>query len=91
MTNNLSIQDVLFFPQMKPEKAADTGDPDDKFIELGIPPEWVEVIRKIGLKKVKDLKDVKAGKFFNDLCSFNKKNKLGLSNPSSEEVTKWVS
>lgn len=91
MTNNLSIQDVLFFPQMKPEKAADAGDPDEKFVELGIPAEWVEVIRKVGLKKVKDLKDVKAGKFFNDICSFNKKNKLGLSNPSMEEVTKWLS
>lgn len=91
MTNNLSIQDVLFFPQMKPEKAAESGDPDEKFLELGVPVEWIEVIRKIGLKKVKDLKDVKAGKFFNDICSFNKKNKLGLSNPSMEEVTKWLS
>lgn len=91
MTNNLSIQDVLFFPQMKPEKNADAGDPDEKFIELGIPAEWVDVIRKIGLKKVKELKDVKAGKFFNDICGFNKKNKLGLSNPSMEDVTKWLS
>ncbi|OFX57370.1 MAG: lysine--tRNA ligase [Bacteroidetes bacterium GWB2_41_8] len=91
MTNNLSIQDVLFFPQMKPEKNADASDPDEKFIELGIPAEWIEVIRKIGLKKVKELKEVKAGKFFNDICGFNKKNKLGLSNPSLEEVNKWLS
>lgn len=91
MTNNLSIQDVLFFPQMKPEKNADASDPDEKFVELGIPLEWIEVIRKIGLKKVKELKEVKAGKFFNDICGFNKKNKLGLSNPSLEEVNKWLS
>ena len=91
MTNNLSIQDVLFFPQMKPEKNSDASDPDEKFIEEGIPAEWVEVIRKIGLKKVKELKEVKAGKFFNDICGFNKKNKLGLSNPSLEEVNKWLS
>ncbi len=91
MTNNLSIQDVLFFPQMKPEKNADASDPDEKFVELGIPVEWIEVIRKIGLKKVKELKEVKAGKFFNDICGFNKKNKLGLSNPSLEEVNKWLS
>ena len=91
MTNNLSIQDVLFFPQMKPEKAAETNDPDEKFLELGIPAEWIEVIRKLGLKKVKDLKEIKTGKFFNDICGFNKKNKLGLDNPSMEDVTKWLS
>ena len=91
MTNNLSIQDVLFFPQMKPEKTAETNDSDEKFLELGIPAEWIEVIRKIGLKKVKDLKEIKAGKFYNDICGFNKKNKLGLGNPSLEDVTKWLS
>jgi lysyl-tRNA synthetase class 2 len=91
MTNNLSIQDVLFFPQMKPEKAADTADSDEKFTELGIPAEWVEVMRKLGLKKVKELKELKAGKFFNDLCGFNKKNKLGLTNPSIENVNQWLS
>jgi lysyl-tRNA synthetase class 2 len=91
MTNNLSIQDVLFFPQMKPEKPADTVDPDEKFLELGIPADWIEVIRKIGLKKVKDLKEIKAGKFFNDICGFNKKNKLGLVNPSMDDVNKWLS
>jgi lysyl-tRNA synthetase class 2 len=91
MTNNLSIQDVLFFPQMKPEKAAETNDPDEKFLELGIPAEWIPVIRQIGLKKVKDLKEIKIGKFFNDICGFNKKNKLGLDNPSLDDVTKWLS
>lgn len=91
MTNNLSIQDVLFFPQMKPEKVAETSDPDEKFLELGIPAEWVSVIRQIGLKKVKDLKEIKTGKFFNDICGFNKKNKLGLDNPSLDDVTNWLS
>jgi lysyl-tRNA synthetase class 2 len=91
MTNNLSIQDVLFFPQMKPEKAAETNDPDEKFLELGIPFEWIDVIRKIGLKKVKDLKEIKTGKFFNDICGFNKKNKLGLDNPSMDDVNNWLS
>jgi lysyl-tRNA synthetase class 2 len=91
MTNNLSIQDVLFFPQMKPEKNADSADTDEKFLELGIPAEWIEVIRKIGLKKVKDLKEIKAGKFFNDICGFNKKNKLGLVNPTLDDVNSWLS
>jgi lysyl-tRNA synthetase class 2 len=90
MTNNLSIQDVLFFPQMKPEKKADVVDGDEKFMELGMSAEWVEVVKKMGFKKVKDLKEVKPAKLFNDLCGFNKKNKLGLNNPTAEEVNSWL-
>jgi len=89
MTNNLSIQDVLFFPQMKPEKKAES-DMDEKYEAIGIPSEWIEVLRKMGFKKVDTLKEVKAGKLFNDLCGYNKKNKLGLQNPSMEDVTNWI-
>lgn len=89
MTNSPSIQDVLFFPQMKPEKKS-VEDSDEKFVALGIPQEWVEVIKKMGFKKVEALKDAKAGKLFNDLCGFNKKNKLGLANPSMEDVKQWL-
>lgn len=89
MTNNASIQDVLFFPQMKPEKKADV-DTDEKFIEMGIPAEWVGVIRKLGIQKTEALKEAKAGKFFNELCGFNKKNKLGLTNPSMDDVKQWL-
>ncbi len=90
MTGQQAIQEVLFFPQMKPEKAVEVADSDEKFLELGIPAQWIEVVRRMGFKKVKDLKDVKAGKFFNDLCGFNKKNKLGLDNPSMDDVNKWL-
>jgi lysyl-tRNA synthetase class 2 len=89
MTNSPSIQDVLFFPQMKPEKKAD-ADADEKFTALGIPAPWVDVIKKMGFKKAEALKDVKAGKLFNDICSFNKKNKLGMENPSIDEVKQWL-
>ncbi len=89
MTNSPSIQDVLFFPQMKPEKKQEV-DANEKFIEVGIPSEWVEVIRQMGIKKVKELKGMKPGKFFNDMCGFNKKNKLGLVNPSMEDVKNWL-
>ncbi|GET33228.1 lysine--tRNA ligase [Prolixibacter bellariivorans] len=89
MTNNLSIQDVLLFPQMKPEKKSE-GDTDGKFEELGIPTDWVGVIRKMGITKVEQLKEIKPGKLFNDLCGYNKKNKLGLTNPSADEVKQWV-
>jgi len=89
MTNSPSIQDVLFFPQMKPEKKADV-DPDEKFEAMGIPAQWVEVIKKMGFKKIEAFRELKAGKFFNDICSYNKKNKLGLENPSMEDVKQWL-
>ena len=50
MTNQQSIQEVLFFPQMRPEKKVE-NDGEEKYIELGIPKEWVEVIQKLGYKK----------------------------------------
>jgi lysyl-tRNA synthetase, class II len=89
MTNSVSIQDVLLFPQMKPEKREEE-DPDEKYIELGIPAEWVEVLRKMGYKKIAQLKEVKPGKLFNDLCGFNKKNQLGLPNPAANDVSNWL-
>ncbi len=89
MTNSVSIQDVLLFPQMKPEKRAEE-DPAEKYTELGIPVEWVEVLLKMGYKKVSQLKEVKPGKLFNDLCGFNKKNQLGLPNPSANDVSNWL-
>ncbi|MEG2614502.1 MAG: amino acid--tRNA ligase-related protein, partial [Alistipes sp.] len=88
MTGQPSIQDVLFFPQMRPEKKI-TSDTDEKFAEIGIPEEWISVVRKMGYETVKSLQELSAGKFFNDLCGFNKKNKLGLKAPSMEEVKKW--
>lgn len=89
MTNAASIQDVLLFPQMKPEKKAEE-DTIEKYTELGIPNEWAEVIIKMGYKKVAQIKEVKPGKLFNDLCGFNKKNQLGLVNPSADDVVQWL-
>lgn len=89
MTNQPSVQDVLFFPQMRPEKKA-VQDADEKYIERGVPAEWVPVIRKMGLLTVDAMRKVAPGKLFNDLCGFNKKNKLGLKNPTAEEVAGWL-
>ena len=88
MTGQSSIQDVLFFPTMRPEKKPQV-DTADKYIEIGVPEEWVEVIQKMGYITVDSLKKLSAGKFFNDLCGFNKKNKLGLKAPSMDDVKKW--
>jgi lysyl-tRNA synthetase, class II len=91
MTNQVSIQDVLFFPQMKPEKR-EKIDSLETFTEAGIPAEWVEVLQAIGYKTVESVKALeKPGKIHQDICGFNKKNNLGLKNPSQEDVAKWIS
>lgn len=89
MTNQSSIQDVLFFPQMKPEKGV-IKDSEDKFNAKGIPSEWIPVLNKMGFMTVESLQKLAAGKLFNDLCGFNKKNKLGLKNPTTDEVKQWI-
>lgn len=89
MTNQLSIQDVLFFPQMRPEKAA-VKESDQKYNEAGIDSPWIPVLQKMGFMTVDSLKKLAPGKLFNDLCGYNKKNKLGLQNPSMDDVKKWV-
>jgi len=88
MTNSNSIQDVLFFPQMRPEKQAPV-DSKEIYIEKGIPEEWVDLIQKMGFKTADSLKTAAHGKLFNDLCGLNKKGKLGLKNPTAEEVKTW--
>ncbi|MDP4189088.1 MAG: lysine--tRNA ligase, partial [Bacteroidota bacterium] len=89
MTNSASIQDVLFFPQMRPEKKMQM-DGKEEYLALGIEEEWVPIIQKMGFYTIEKLKEVNPGKLHNDLCGFNKKNKLGLTNPTKEEVEKWI-
>jgi lysyl-tRNA synthetase class 2 len=89
MTGQQTIQEVLFFPQMKPEKAAKKDGPE-KFMELGIPEAWVAVVQKAGITMVADMKGLNPNKFHQDICGLNKKNKLELTNPSKEEVAEWI-
>ncbi len=89
MTNANSIQDVLFFPQMRPEKKAPQAT-DEDFTRIGIPAEWVPVIRKAGYKTPADLKNVKHTKLFNDLGGLRKKMKLDIPVPKPEEIKKWI-
>ena len=89
MTGQVAIQEVLFFPQMKPEKKIQKDAPE-KFIALGISAEWVELIYKTGILTVNALKDVNPNKFHQDICGLNKKMKLELKNPTKEEVIIWL-
>jgi lysyl-tRNA synthetase class 2 len=89
MTNSPSIQDVLFFPQMKPENKPKSIT-NEEFAEVGVPSEWMEPLRKLGIGSRADLKGANVNKLHNDLCGFNKKNKLGLPNPAKELVETWT-
>ena len=90
MTGNSYIQDVLLFPQMRPEKVP-ARDKAEAFTALGIPEEWVAPIQKAGFLTVETLGALeKPGKLFQDLLDINKKYKLGLKVPVVDEVKKWV-
>ena len=89
MTGQSTIQDVLFFPQMRPEKKA-AKDDEAAYAAVGVPAEWVPVLHKMGIVTVDALRKLAPGKLFNDLCGFNKKNKLGLKNPTMDEVRAWT-
>ena len=90
MTGNSYIQDVLLFPQMRPEKVP-ARDKVEAFTALGIPEEWVAPIQKAGLLTVAALGALeKPGKLFQDLLDINKKYKLGYKVPVVDEVKHWV-
>ncbi len=90
MTGNSYIQDVLLFPQMRPEKVP-ARDKVEAFTALGIPEEWVAPIHKAGFLTVAALGALeKPGKLFQDLLDINKKYKLGYKVPVVDEVKKWV-
>ncbi|GAE15037.1 Lysine--tRNA ligase, heat inducible [Bacteroides pyogenes] len=89
MTGQTAIQEVLFFPQMRPERVV-KKDAAAKYMELGIPEAWVPVIQKAGYNLVEDMKDVNPQKLHQDICGINKKYKLELANPSVNDVTEWV-
>ena len=89
MTGQSSIQDVLFFPTMRPEKKV-VADAAEVYTEAGVPAEWVETIQKMGYITLEAFAGTaKSGgmKLFNDLCGFNKKNKLGLPTAGIKE---WI-
>ena len=89
MTGKPFIQEVLFFPQMRPEKKA-PKDPASKYVEIGVPEEWVPLVQKAGYNLVSDMKDVNPQKLHQDICGVNKKYKLNLANPSVDTVAGWI-
>jgi len=88
MTNSKSIQDVLFFPQMKPERKA--VNPTVAFSKAGIREDMIPLLINLGFTKLEDLKKDKPSKLFNDICGMRKKMKLDIANPTLEEVESWL-
>ncbi len=90
MTAHSYIQDVLLFPQMRPEKVA-KRDKEEAYVAIGVPAEWVAPIQKAGFLTVEALGKLdRPGKLFQDLLDINKKYKLGLKVPVVDEVKAWV-
>jgi lysyl-tRNA synthetase class 2 len=90
MTNSASIQDVLFFPQMKPEKPV-AGFDAKEFEAAGVRAELIPVLQKLGIQSLQQMKEMKASKLFNDVCGTRKKMKLeAVQNPTMEEVEGWL-
>jgi lysyl-tRNA synthetase class 2 len=89
MTNSPSIQDVIFFPQMKPEKNL-TIDPQTEFEQAGIRPELIPILLKLGVQSMIQLKEMKPTKLFNDIPGMRKKLKLEtVQNPTLQEIEGW--
>ena len=90
MTGHSYIQDVLLFPQMRPEKVA-KRDKVEAYTAIGVPAEWVAPIQKAGYLTVEALGRLeRPGKLFQELLDINKKYKLGLKVPVVDEVKAWV-
>jgi lysyl-tRNA synthetase class 2 len=89
MTNSPSIQEVIFFPQMRPEKKSQISS-DDEFKGIGVPEVWIPLIRQAGYNTIEALQKVSPGNLFNQLGGLRKKNKLDIPLPSPETIQQWL-
>ena len=89
MTGQTTIQEVLFFPQMRPEKKV-PKDNAAAFAVIGVPEDWVPVLHKAGYNLVNDLKGGNAQKIQMEIGGINKKFKLGYTVPSVNDVAAWI-
>lgn len=90
MTNSPSIQDVLFFPQMRPENTSTAAGNHEHFEAIGVPAHWIPVLQQAGFAEPAALKDANPNKVFNQLCGLRKKLKMDVPAPKPEEVKEWI-
>jgi lysyl-tRNA synthetase class 2 len=84
-----SIQDVIFFPQMRPENRERIS-PDEDFMEMGVPQQWIPVIRKAGYQTTEGFKKANPGKLMNDLGGLRKKLKMDIPPLRIEDIQSWL-
>ncbi len=88
MTNQTSIQEVLFFPQMRPEKKLEAAT-DADYEAAGVPTIWIPALQKMNISTIEALKAANPNKIFNDLGGMRKKLKIEEKMPSREEIEGW--
>ena len=89
MTGQTTIQEVLLFPQMRPEKSV-KKDPVEKYVAIGVDKDWVPALQKAGYVTLDVLKEANPNKVRQELCELNKKYKLELANPTAEQIAEWI-
>ena len=89
MTGQTTIQEVLFFPQMKPEKKIPQSSIKE-WGEIGVSEEWAYVLRKAGFNLISDIRDEKAQGLQQKIGEINKKYKLGYEKPSVNYIQAWI-
>lgn len=89
MTGKEYIQEVMLFPQMKPESKIPQSSIKE-WAEIGVPENWVYVLRKAGFNLIQNIKDEKAQGLQQKLGEINKKYKLEYEKPSLDTIQKWI-
>ncbi|HBK89417.1 MAG: lysine--tRNA ligase [Cyclobacteriaceae bacterium] len=89
MTNSPSIQDVIFFPQMKPEKVTVINH-EEAFRAMGIREEVWPMLLKLNIHAPEQVRETKATKLLNDLGGMRKKLKLdNVAAVTLQEIEGW--
>ncbi|MBR4645256.1 MAG: lysine--tRNA ligase [Bacteroidaceae bacterium] len=89
LTGKFQIGEVMLFPQMKPEVKA-PRDKDELFLEKGIPPEFIPILRKAGYNLVATLQGVAPAKIQQQIIEIVKKYKLEIEKPSQDTIATWT-
>lgn len=89
MTDSNTIQEVLFFPQMRPEKKQEVSS-DQDFLDLGIPEVWIPALKKLNILTLENLKSANPNKLLNDLGGMRKKLKMDVPAVQLDEIKGWI-
>jgi len=89
LTNNSSIQEVIFFPQMRPEKKQELAKEAD-YVAANVPAVWIPALQKMNILTIEQLKAASPNKIFNDLGGMRKKLKIDEKMPALDDIKTWV-